>query len=93
MEACALNDNSRNISRIQARLDDVSQQLENESKEKMQLLQNARKTERTIRDLQNQLQERNKYKAKYEEDMERNDSKIKKMKAQIEELVNIINII
>jgi len=52
----------------------------------MQLLQNARKTERTIRDLQNQLQERNKYKAKYEEDMERNESKIKKMKAQIEEL-------
>ncbi len=57
----------------------------------MQLLQNARKNERTIRDLQNQLQERNKYKAKYEEDMERNDSKIKKMKAQIEELVSFIN--
>ncbi|ORY83364.1 hypothetical protein LY90DRAFT_396271 [Neocallimastix californiae] len=86
LETCALNDNSRNISRIQARLDDVSQQLETESKEKMQLLQNARKTERTIRDLQNQLQEKEKYKAKYEEDMERNEGKIKKMKAQIEEL-------
>jgi predicted nuclease with TOPRIM domain len=73
--------------RLLSQVDALQLQLDSESKQKMEMVRETRKTERLIKELQEQLQERDKSKSKYEDEALRYEEKIKRMKTQIDQLV------
>ncbi|KAI8820371.1 myosin tail [Fimicolochytrium jonesii] len=86
LEATALSRDAGSSRRLEARVEELSTQLDNETKEKLEIQKNARKTDRVIRELQFQLGERDKQKQRYEEETDKWEQKLKRMKSQLEEL-------
>ncbi|KAI8592445.1 myosin tail [Geranomyces variabilis] len=86
LEATALQRDVGHVKRLEARVEELSSQLDNETKEKLEISKNARKTDRVIRELQFQLGEKDKQKMRFDEETDKMDQKIKRMKAQIDEL-------
>lgn len=77
----------RGVKRLESRLEELTIQLDNETREKNETLRISRKNDRTIRELQYQLAERDKAKARYEAEISKHEQKIAKMRESIEALV------
>ncbi|CAG8497152.1 329_t:CDS:10 [Acaulospora colombiana] len=78
----------RGIKRLESRLEELTVQLDNETREKNETIRMSRKSDRTIRELQYQLAERDKAKARYETEISKYEQKVAKMRETIEELQN-----
>ncbi|CAG8531984.1 6454_t:CDS:10 [Acaulospora morrowiae] len=81
----------RGVKRLESRLEELTVQLDNETREKNETLRVSRKNDRTIRELQYQLAERDKAKTRYESEISRYEQKVAKMREAIEELQNSEN--
>ncbi|EGF81411.1 hypothetical protein BATDEDRAFT_36787 [Batrachochytrium dendrobatidis JAM81] len=86
LETVALSRDSTTARRLDARVDELSAQLDTEQREKSEAVKNSRKAERIVRELQFQLAEKDKQKARSDEECEKLEQKLKKMRTQIEEL-------
>ena len=86
MEASVFNDRSGASKRLEGRLDDLAQQLDEAMREKAELAKEARKNDRSLKDLQFQLSEKDKAKARNDEELDKLNDKVKKQKIQIDEL-------
>ncbi|KAJ1515938.1 hypothetical protein HMI54_012844 [Coelomomyces lativittatus] len=86
LEANALGESAKHSSRLQLRIEEISCQLERETREKEELVRSSRKSERMLKDMQLQLNEKEKQKQKVDEELFKVESKFKKSKAQLEEL-------
>ena len=73
--------------RLESRVDELTNQLDIEQREKGEAVKTVRRQERTIRELQFQLSEKDKVRVKYDEDMEKLEGKLRKMKGQLDDLV------
>ena len=91
LEATQLSRDTTTTRRLEARIDEITAQLEVAQSEKTEQLKNVRKFERSVREMQLQLQEKDKLKARFEEEQDKMEEKYKRMKTQIEELVIFIN--
>ena len=82
-------DPSRNLKRLESRIDELSTQLSKTTREKEEASLNSRKFDRTVRDLQFQLAEREKLAQRQEDELTKTNDKLKKLKVQVTELVRI----
>lgn len=87
LEASSLTKDSSAHRRLESRVDELTNQLDIEQREKGEAVKTVRRQERTIRELQFQLSEKDKVRVKYDEDMEKLEGKLRKMKGQLDDLV------
>ncbi|RHZ59360.1 hypothetical protein Glove_364g12 [Diversispora epigaea] len=78
----------RGVKRLESRLEELTIQLDNETREKNETLRISRKNDRTIRELQYQLSERDKAKTRCEAEISKYELKVAKMRESIESLQN-----
>ncbi|KAJ3109200.1 hypothetical protein HDU97_008599 [Phlyctochytrium planicorne] len=86
LESVVLQSSNGASKRLEARIEELQNQLDSETREKVEIQKTARKTERIIRELQFQVGEKDKQRQRQDEEMEKLDQKLKRMKTQIEEL-------
>ncbi|KAL7754345.1 class II myosin [Sorochytrium milnesiophthora] len=77
---------SAGYQRLQQRVEELTAQLDKETRDKEEVGRNARKTERVIKDLQYQLGEKQKIEQRFKEDTEKSEKKLRDTKARLEEL-------
>ncbi|KAI8911535.1 myosin tail [Gorgonomyces haynaldii] len=85
-EALSIGRESTAARRLEARIDELTEQLEQEQRDKSEALKNMRKHERMVRELQFQLGEKDKLKARFDDEQEKMEQKVRKMRSQLEEL-------
>jgi myosin protein heavy chain len=86
LEGLQLSRDTNTTRRLENRVEELSQQLDAETKAKNEALKDARKQDRLIRELQFQAGDKEKVKARFEDDLEKQDQKYKKLKSQMDEL-------
>lgn len=83
----ANNGGSNDFSRLSEQVTSLTQQLENESKEKLDAIKDVRKFERQVKELQVLLADKERHLAKIEEDLNKAEDKFKKCKTTCDEMV------
>ncbi|KAJ3333564.1 hypothetical protein HDU91_002893, partial [Kappamyces sp. JEL0680] len=86
LEGLQLSRDTNTTRRLESRVEELSQQLDAETKAKNEALKDARKQDRLIRELQFQVGDKEKVKARFEDELEKQDQKYKKLKSQLDEL-------